>query len=139
MYASESSLNLNLNKFLLNIFSVFFKLGQPRPLFVYFLSFQQQFYRKIIDFSGIRLLEKKASTPTTWPLPRPNLFGVFCCCYDCQSVEWQELSAVPNDLAMTWFKYSFIGKLAIHGFLFFSNNLGTIQNRRFPHNSNSDL
>ena len=28
-------------------------MGQPRPLFVYFLSFQQQFYTKIADFSGI--------------------------------------------------------------------------------------
>ena len=32
----------------------FLKLGQPRPLFVYFRSFQQQFYRKIVDFSGNR-------------------------------------------------------------------------------------
>ena len=29
-------------------------MGQPRPLFVYFHSFQQQFYRKIVDLSGIR-------------------------------------------------------------------------------------
>ena len=29
-------------------------MGQPRPLFVYFRSFQQQFYRKIVDHSGIR-------------------------------------------------------------------------------------
>ena len=29
-------------------------MGQPRPLFVYFRSFQQQFYRNIIDLSGIR-------------------------------------------------------------------------------------
>ena len=28
-------------------------MGQPRALFVYFLSLQQ-FYRKIVDFSGIR-------------------------------------------------------------------------------------
>ena len=27
---------------------------QPQPLFVYFSSFQQQFYRKIVDFSGNR-------------------------------------------------------------------------------------
>ena len=27
-------------------------MGQPRPLFVYFRSFHQQFYRKIVDFSG---------------------------------------------------------------------------------------
>ena len=31
-----------------------FFMGQPRPLFVYFRSFQQQFYRKIVDFSGNR-------------------------------------------------------------------------------------
>ena len=30
------------------------KMGQPRPLFVYFCSFQTQFYIKIVDFSGIR-------------------------------------------------------------------------------------
>ena len=29
-------------------------MGQPRPLFVYFRSFQIQFNRKIVDFSGIR-------------------------------------------------------------------------------------
>ena len=29
-------------------------MGQPRPLFVYFRSFQTQFYRKIVDFSRIR-------------------------------------------------------------------------------------
>ena len=29
-------------------------MGQPRPLFVYFRAFQQQFYRKIVDLSGIR-------------------------------------------------------------------------------------
>ena len=29
-------------------------MGQPRPLLVYFRSFQQQFYRKIVDLSGIR-------------------------------------------------------------------------------------
>ena len=29
-------------------------MGQPRPLFVYFRTFQIQFYRKIVDFSGIR-------------------------------------------------------------------------------------
>ena len=29
-------------------------MGQPRPLFVYIPSFQQKFYRKIVDFSGIR-------------------------------------------------------------------------------------
>ena len=29
-------------------------MGQPRPLFVYFRSFQKQFYRKIVDLSGIR-------------------------------------------------------------------------------------
>ena len=28
-------------------------MGQPRPLFVYFRSFQEQFYRKIVDLSGI--------------------------------------------------------------------------------------
>ena len=27
---------------------------QPQPLFVYFSSFQQQFYRKIVDFNGNR-------------------------------------------------------------------------------------
>ena len=32
----------------------FFKMDQPQPLFAYFRSFQQQFYRKIVDFNGIR-------------------------------------------------------------------------------------
>ena len=36
---------------------IFFKkMGQPRPLFVYFRSFQQKFNRKIEDFSGNRTL-----------------------------------------------------------------------------------
>ena len=39
---------------LIFVFFFFKKLGQPRPLFVYFRSFQQQFYRKIVDFSGNR-------------------------------------------------------------------------------------
>ena len=30
------------------------KVGQPRPLFVYFRSFQTQYYRKTLGFSGIR-------------------------------------------------------------------------------------
>ena len=34
--------------------SIFFKVGQPRPLFVYFRSFQTQYYRKTIGFSRIR-------------------------------------------------------------------------------------
>ena len=29
-------------------------MGQPRRLFVNFCSFQQPFYRKIVDFNGIR-------------------------------------------------------------------------------------
>ena len=29
-------------------------MSYPRPLFVYFGSFQIQFYRKYLDFSGIR-------------------------------------------------------------------------------------
>ena len=29
-------------------------MGQPRRLFVYFRSFQQQFYSKIVDLSGKR-------------------------------------------------------------------------------------
>ena len=29
----------------------FSTMGKPRPLFVYFHSFQQEFYRKIVDFS----------------------------------------------------------------------------------------
>ena len=29
-------------------------MGQPRPLFVYFRSFQIQFYRNIVDFRVIR-------------------------------------------------------------------------------------
>ena len=33
---------------------MFKEMGQPRPLFVYFRYFQHQFYRKIVDFSGIR-------------------------------------------------------------------------------------
>ena len=32
----------------------FLKMGQPQPLFVYFRSFQMQFYRKIVCFSRIR-------------------------------------------------------------------------------------
>ena len=32
---------------------LFYKFGQPRHLFVYFRSFQQKFYRNIVDFSGI--------------------------------------------------------------------------------------
>ena len=31
---------------------LFLKMDQTRPIFVYFCSFQQQFYRKIEDFSG---------------------------------------------------------------------------------------
>ena len=49
---------------------------QPRPLFVYFHCFQIQFYRKIVDYSGIRtqIVGVKASTLTTGPpLPRPNM------------------------------------------------------------------
>ena len=32
------------------------EMGQLRPLFIYLSSFQQQFYRKIVDFSRIRTL-----------------------------------------------------------------------------------
>ena len=31
-------------------------MGQPRPFFIYFRGFQQQFHRKIVDFSWIRTL-----------------------------------------------------------------------------------
>ena len=34
--------------------TIVIKMGQPRPLFVYFRSFQIQLNRKIVDFSGIR-------------------------------------------------------------------------------------
>ena len=34
--------------------SLLFLIGPTRPLFVYFRSFQTQFFRKIIDFSWIR-------------------------------------------------------------------------------------
>ena len=38
---------------LANIENIFINMDQPRFLFVYFYSFQQQFYRQIVDFSGI--------------------------------------------------------------------------------------
>ena len=33
---------------------LFYKVGQPLPLFVYFCSLQTQYYRKTVGFSGIR-------------------------------------------------------------------------------------
>ena len=52
--------NFALYFFVLEIFlthfsySCFFKMGHSRPLFVYFHSFQTQYYRKTLGFSGIR-------------------------------------------------------------------------------------
>ena len=41
--------------FWMYFYEVFLKENcQPRPLFVYFCSFQQQYYRKIVDFRGNR-------------------------------------------------------------------------------------
>ena len=59
-------------------FSLFFisflKVGQPRPLFVYFRSIQTQYYRKNVGFSGIRtrifiVLCKHADHLTTTTVP----------------------------------------------------------------------
>ena len=59
-------------------FSLFFisflKVGQPRPLFVYFRSIQTQYYRKNVGFSGIRtrifrVVGKHADHLTTTTVP----------------------------------------------------------------------
>ena len=46
---------------------LFKKIGWSRPLFVYFRTFQIQFYRKILDFSGIRtqIISRRQAR---WPL-----------------------------------------------------------------------
>ena len=54
------------------IISFFKKMGQPWPLFVYFCSFQQQFYRKMVDFSGESNSDRRSRRQARWPLDHHN-------------------------------------------------------------------
>jgi len=43
------------------------KMGQPRHIFLYFCSFQEQFYRNIVDFSRIQTRVWKSRRRARWP------------------------------------------------------------------------